>query len=251
MRELVGRADVSLFDNPTGAPVFPGLAARTFRSVLDFGCGCGRVARQMMQQSPRPERYEGLDLHAGMVRWCTENLTPLAPEFTFRHHDVLYAGFNPGEGKPLHDCLPFPDDEFSLIVAISVFTHLTQDQTEAYLAEMVRVLQPDGILLATWFLFEKQDFPMMQEHQNTLFINEFDVRNAVIYSRDWVRSAAADAGLRLYEVRPPAVRGFHWELRMTPARPEVVDAEWPIDEAPAGRAAPPMMPADAHRIGND
>jgi SAM-dependent methyltransferase len=186
-----------------------------------------------------------------MIRWCSDNLSPLAPQFTFRHHDVLYAGFNPGEGKPLHDRFPFADDQFSLIVSISVFTHLTQDQTEAYLAELARVLQPDGVLLATWFLFDKQDFPMMQDHQNTLFINEFDVRNAVIYSRDWVRAAAGEVGLTLYEVLPPAVRGFQWELRMTPARVGVTDADWPADDAPAGRAAPPMMPVDAYRIGSD
>lgn len=251
MRELVGPTDPALFDNPSGAPVFPGLPAAAFRSVLDFGCGCGRIARQMMQQVPPPERYEGLDLHAGMIRWCSENLTPLAPQFRFHHHDVLYAGFNPGEGKPLHDRFPFEDSQFSFIVSVSVFTHLTQDQAEAYLSELARVLEPDGVLLATWFLFDKRDFPMMQDHQNTLFINEFDVRNAVIYSRDWVRSAVAAAGLTLHEIRPPAVHGFQWELRMTPARAGVSEADWPADDAPVGRAPPPMMPADAHRIGSD
>jgi SAM-dependent methyltransferase len=249
MRQLVGPTDPADFDNPSGAPVFPNLPPESFRRVLDFGCGCGRVARQMMQQFPRPEHYEGIDLHAGMIQWCSQNLTPRAPGFNFRHHDVLYAGFNPGEGKPLHDRLPYADDEFSLVVAISVFTHLTQDQAEAYLAELARVLEPDGVLLTTWFLFDKREFPMMQDHQNTLFINEYDVRNAVIYSLDWVRPAAADAGLTLYEVLPPTVRGFQWELRMTPARPGITDADWPADEAPVGRAAPPMMPANAHRIG--
>lgn len=249
MRQLVGPTDPQLFDNSGGHPVFDGLGPEAFRSVLDFGCGCGRLARQMMQQSPRPDRYEGLDLHAGMINWCSTNLTPLAPSFRFQHHDVLYAGFNPGEGKPLHDRLPFGDDQFSLIVSVSVFTHLTQDQAEAYIAELARVLQPEGVMLTTWFLFDKREFPMMQEHQNTLFINEYDVRNAVIYSRDWVRSAAAAAGLALREVRPPAIRGFQWELRMTPAGTNVSEAQWPEDRAPEGREPPPMMPSDAHRIG--
>jgi SAM-dependent methyltransferase len=249
MRQLVGPTEPALFDNPAGRPVFPDLAPETYRSVLDFGCGCGRVARQMIQQTPRPQRYEGLDLHAGMINWCRENLTPRAPGFTFRHHDVLYAGFNPGADKPLHDRFPYDDGEFSLVVSVSVFTHLTQDQAEAYIAEVSRVLAPDGVALTTWFLFDKREFPMMQEHQNTLFINEYDVRNAVIYSRDWVREAAADAGLTLYEARPPAIRGFQWELRMAPARDGVSQADWPADLAPLGREAPPMMPADAHRIG--
>ena len=80
-----------------------------------------------------------------MIKWCNDNLAPRAPGFHFRHHDVLYLGFNPGADKPLHDRFPYEDDEFSLIVSISVFTHLTQDQSEAYLAEIARVLAPGGV----------------------------------------------------------------------------------------------------------
>jgi cyclopropane fatty-acyl-phospholipid synthase-like methyltransferase len=249
MRELVGRTDPTEFDNPTRALVYGGLPAEQFRSVLDFGCGCGRVARQLIQQSPRPQRYEGLDLHAGMIRWAAENLTPSAPQFHFAHHDVYYPSFNPGDGKPRHSLFPFGGAEFSLIVAISVFTHLTQDQAKVYMAEMARVLESDGVIICTWFLFQKRDFPMMQEEQNTLFINEYDVRNAVIYDRDWVRSAASDVGLTLCEAHPPSIRGFQWELRFRPSDLGAVDADWPVDEAPDGRHAPPAMRADAHRIG--
>lgn len=251
MRELVGPTDPALFDNPTASLVYDSLAAEQFRSVLDFGCGCGRIGRQFIQQSPRPDRYEGLDLHAGMIRWANENLAPRAPGFRFTHHDVYYPSFNPGDGKPMHAPFPFGDSEFSFIVSISVFTHLTQDQAEAYLAELARVLEPGGVLLCTWFLFEKRDFPMMQEQQHTLFINEHDVRNAVIYDRDWVRSAAASVGLVLHEARAPSVHGFQWGLRFSPSAPDVVGADWPADVAPTGRQAPPMMPADAHRIGRD
>jgi SAM-dependent methyltransferase len=250
MRQLVGPTDPALFDNPDGRLVYDGLPAEQFRTVLDFGCGCGRIGRQFIQQRPRPERYEGLDLHAGMIRWASENLARRAPGFRFTHHDVFYPGFNPGDGKPLHDAFPFGDSEFSFIVSISVFTHLTEDQADAYLAEMARVLEPRGVLLCTWFLFEKQDFPMMQENQHTLFINELDVRNAVIYDRDWVRATAARHGLGLREIRPPAIHGFQWELRFAPATDGLSVAEWPVDEAPAGRRPPPLMPAQAHRIGH-
>jgi SAM-dependent methyltransferase len=250
MRMLVGPTEPAQFDNPTGGLVFTGLPAEQTRSVLDFGCGCGRIARQLIQQSPRPQRYEGVDLHAGMVHWASENLAPRAPGFRFTHHDVFYPAFNPGEGKPQHERMPFSDGEFSLVVAHSVFTHLLQSQAEAYLAEMARMLEPGGVLLCTWFLFEKRDFPMMQEEQNTLFINESDVRNAVIFDRDWVRSAAAAVGLTLRDAHPPAIRGFQWELRFVPDAADVVAAHWPADEAEFGRQAPPHMPAEAHQIGH-
>ena len=249
MRVLVGPTDPDLFDNADGKLVFDGLDPDQYRSVLDFGCGCGRVARQLIQQRPRPKRYVGLDLHSGMVSWCNTNLASHAPGFEFHHHDVFYNAFNPGDAKPLHAPLPVADDEFTLVVGLSVFTHLTQVQAEAYLKELSRVLAPGGILLSTWFVFDKGDFPMMQEDQNTLFINEYDVRNAVIYDRAWIRQAAADVGLVLHDVIAPPIRGHQWQLRMTQPGPGIKESEWPEDLARRGRQPPPMMPANASLIG--
>jgi SAM-dependent methyltransferase len=88
MRVLVGPANEAAFDHPSGELVFPYLDESAYECVFDFGCGCGRVARQLLQQRVRPRRYVGIDLHRGMIQWCNENLAPLAPEFEFRHHDV-------------------------------------------------------------------------------------------------------------------------------------------------------------------
>jgi SAM-dependent methyltransferase len=249
MRALVGTTDPSLFDNPSRGPVFAGMDPARYPTVLDFGCGCGRLARKLIQQQPQPERYVGLDLHRGMIDWCNQNLAPCAPTFEFQHHDVFYEAFNPGKDKPLFAPLPFADGEFSLVVASSVFTHLTQPQAESYMAEMSRVLAPGGALLTTWFLFDKHDFPMMQANQNTLFINEFDIRNAVIYDRGWLLAAAANVGLILFEVRPPGIRGFQWELRMTQPSTGSPVVELPADVADRGRMPPPDMPANASAIG--
>jgi SAM-dependent methyltransferase len=251
MRALVGLVDTAGFDNPTGAPVISILDPEQCPTVLDFGCGCGRLARQFVQQDPRPRRYLGLDLHAGMIRWCQDNLAPHADGFEFRHHDVLYESFNPGADKPRFGPLGLRGETFSLVLAHSVFTHLTQSQTEFYLAALRDGLAPGGSLLTTWFLFDKRDFPMMQDEQNTLFINEFDIRNAVIYDWAWLRRTAAELGLVLIGAEPPEVRGHQWRLRMTHAGPGVLEIELPEDLADRGRIPPPQMPANADRIGRD
>lgn len=248
MRKLVGPTEEALFDNPSQGPVIPGLEAQHYRSVLDFGCGCGRIARQLIQQRPRPERYLGLDLHPGMIRWCKEHLAHHAPGFAFAHHDVFYEAFNPGPNKPLWAPFPVGANEFTLVLALSVFTHLTEDQAGRYLNEIARVLTPDGVFVSTWFLFDKRDFPMMQDEQNTLFINGYDIRNAVIYDRGWLSRALQAAGLTIYEVEPPAIRGFQWRLRMT-TREGVRAVEIPEDRAGPGRQPPPAMPAQASQIG--
>jgi hypothetical protein len=89
-----------------------------------------------------------------------------------------------------------------------VFTHLSQAQTEHYLREAKRILRPDGLLHTTWFLFDKRYFPMMQDFQNTLFINDVDPSNAIIYDRRWLPEAARAAGLVIRHAIPPQVRAF-------------------------------------------
>jgi tRNA (mo5U34)-methyltransferase len=90
---------------------------------------------------------------------------------------------------------------------------------------------------------------MMQESQNALFINDLDPINAVIFDKTWLRRTAEDAGLVISTIFPPAVRGFHWTLLLTPQRAGFDHAEFPPDEAPFGIARPPEMPSDASRIG--
>ena len=80
--------------------------------------------------------------------------------------------------------------------ATSVFTHLIESQAEYYLARSRRVLAPTGVLIATFFLFDKAGFPFMQDIQNALYINHGDPTNAVIFDRRWLQRALARARAR-------------------------------------------------------
>jgi SAM-dependent methyltransferase len=236
MRRLVGPAGEEDWDNPTGALVLGGeYPPERYRSVFDFGCGAGRLARRLIQQDPRPERYVGIDLHKGMVRWARSNLSPHAPGFEFRHHNVNNPTYNP---RARRRTAPFPAEgsAFSLVVAWSVFTHLVQGQVDHYLAEIARLLEPDGVLHSTWFLFERPTFPMLEPGEHAIYSTDRDPTRAAVYDRDWVLDRIRAAGLMLFAASPPEVRGFHWVLRMTPARDGVEEAPLPRDEAPVGEA---------------
>jgi SAM-dependent methyltransferase len=254
MRELIGPLDDSFFDNPDGRLIHgDDLPREAYDAVLDIGCGCGRLARKLIQQNPQPREYVGIDLHRGMVNWCRENLAPHAPQFRFEHHDVLNIGLNPGAGKPT--VLPLPESwtgvGFSLVEAISVFTHMVEHQAVHYLYELRRVLRPNGVAATSWFVFDKAEFPMMQDFQNTLFINDVDPTNAVIFDRGWLRRTANEAGLTVYRITPPVVRGHQWTLFMTPTSTGAEEADWPADMAPAQRMASPVPTKPAHTIGLD
>lgn len=248
MRRLVGPVETVFFDNPSGAPVFPGLPPEAYEAVLDFGCGCGRIARQLIQQAPRPRHYLGIDIHEGMIQWCQKNLAPRAPGFRFEHHDVYNRGLNP-DGARRHLPFPAPDRSFSLVNAWSVFTHVLEDQARHYLAECARVLEPEGFLHATWFLFDKAGFPMMQDFQNALFINDQDPTNAVIFDREWLMRTAASVGLKLVAATAPKIRGYHWILVMAHASHPLPAIPLPEDDGPLGVNRPPLLPPDAEKIG--
>lgn len=250
LRKLVGNFEESAFENPTGARVFASVPDSSDDFILDFGCGCGRVARQLMQQTQPPARYLGVDLHKGMIRWCMENLATRNPAFDFKHQDVRNPGLNP-RGRRSQVEFPAPDRSVSLLIATSVFTHLVESQAVFYLREVGRVLREGGVAVATFFLFDKAAFPMMQEFQNALYINLNDPTNAVIFDREWLKRATHEAGLRICRVRPPAIRGFHWHIDMERARADNAEhVVFPEDDAPVGRAPPPLLEKGAHRLGS-
>jgi SAM-dependent methyltransferase len=249
MRALVGPTDVSAFDNPSHGLVFPYLDPGAFRAVFDFGCGCGRIARQLIQQQPQPERYLGVDLHAGMIDWCRQNLTPRAQQFEFVHHDVFDENFNPGGDRSRLARFPAEDRGFSLFNAISVFTHLTEQQMPHYLGEAARVLAEDGVMHASFLLLDKREFPFMQDHANALYVSWEHPGAAVVFDRDWVLKTARSVGLTLVGVHPPPIRGYQWMFELRHARPGLQEIELPPDEAPIGAVTVPPMPANASEIG--
>jgi SAM-dependent methyltransferase len=237
MRELIGTTDTNAFDNPQGKLAFGyldfGRDPAIYERVFDFGCGCGRIARQLLLQRPQPKRYVGVDLHAGMIRWCKANLEPAASDFTFIHHDVFNVSFNRNAANRWTTSFPVGAAEFSLVLAHSVFTHLTEEQAAYYFRECSRILDAGGLLYSSWFLFDKQDYPMMYDHNNALYVSYEDPAGAVLFDKNWVRSMAHEVGLRICGLIPPSVRGHQWVVIMT-HRQDLPEPEFPTDDAPRG-----------------
>jgi SAM-dependent methyltransferase len=100
--------------------------------VLDFGCGAGRTLRQFRNEA-QVASFHGCDIDASSVEWLRQHWSPPF------HVTVT------GEEPPL----PYPDEHFDLVMAISVFTHLT-DTWGRWLLEIRRVMKPDALFVATF-----------------------------------------------------------------------------------------------------
>lgn len=98
-------------------------------SILDFGCGCGRVIRRWRSLDAA---LAGSDVNARLIEWCRQNLP--------------FARF---EVNGLAPPLAFNDSAFELVYGLSVLTHLPEDLQAAWMGELARVLRPDGLLVLT------------------------------------------------------------------------------------------------------
>jgi SAM-dependent methyltransferase len=234
-RQWVGPTEPERYDNSDRALVYPDFEAASYESVFDFGCGCGRVARQLILQNPQPSRYVGVDVHPELITWCRENLSPAAPGFEFYHHDVFDKLVNADEAKPDVLALPVEDGSVTFFESLSIFTHIVERQLAFYLTEAARVLRPDGVMNASFLLFEKADFPVLGAGRNSLYIDDAYPPAAVYYDRDWLQQTLADAGLVVTRVaQAPETRGYQWRLALSRARSGLVGIALPRDRGERG-----------------
>ena len=101
-----------------------------FTSLLDWGCGCGRVTRYLsFLQGPK---YHGIDIDSDNVEWCREHMD-------YGEYGVI----------PLHPPTELPPEHYDLILGISVFTHLREKEQKEWLKELNRICIPGGIVAVT------------------------------------------------------------------------------------------------------
>lgn len=112
--------------------VTPLVDATTELSILDWGCGPGRILRHLPEVFGAGCKIHGVDPNAKSVAWCQENLNGV---------DVQLSQLQPP--------LPYEANTFDFLYGISIFTHLSGPAHASWMAELMRVLKPGGIALIT------------------------------------------------------------------------------------------------------
>ena len=109
--------------------------------ILDYGCGWGRLTRLFATVSDDENVY-GVDVDNRLISSAKQ----FAESLTF--NEIQSMG-----------TLPFGDDDFDLIFANSVFSHLSEKSAISTLLELVRVLKPNGkIIISVLELNEMKKF---------------------------------------------------------------------------------------------
>lgn len=100
-----------------------------YSSILDFGCGVGRLLRML---KGHPGEIHGCDIDSRHICWVNEGLPFVKAEVS--------------KTKPP---LPYDTNSFNAIISISIFTHLNQASQNEFLAELHRIAQPGSELFVT------------------------------------------------------------------------------------------------------
>jgi SAM-dependent methyltransferase len=197
MVRVAGTADADWFLR-SGRAGYDAIAAHVpldeVGSVLDFGCGCGRVTRYWHDFEGA---VAGTDVNRDAVEWCRDNLP--------------FASFEPNDLAPP---LGFDDESFDLVYALSVFTHLTADLQLAWRDELRRVLRPRGYLLLTThgrsYVPRLEDDERARFEHGELVVRWGDVPGTNLCSayhpEAYLRDVFAD-GFAFLELEPEGARG--------------------------------------------
>jgi len=100
-----------------------------FSDILDWACGCGRVARNFRWCR---SRFIGADIDGDNIAWCRQHLP---------HGQFLQSAVMPP--------LPFAAASFDLILAVSILDQIDLEHQMAWLRELQRLLKNKGLLLVS------------------------------------------------------------------------------------------------------
>ncbi len=110
--------------------------------VFEYGCGTGRLAREMLTRHLGPNaRLVAVDVSETMVRLATERLASFAPRA-----EVLLANAPP-------EALPVPAQTVDRFVSTYVLDLLSEDRIARALQEAHRILVPGGLLCLVGITF--------------------------------------------------------------------------------------------------
>jgi SAM-dependent methyltransferase len=119
-------------------------------AVLDWGCGAGRLAVGIRSRLGRVRDYHGVDVQPELIEWASSNLA--GPGYRFTCVDVVNERYNP-DGSITRTLAAEPGS-VDVFYAYSVFSHMNDVDTPAYLALIAEALSPDGRAFVTCFVEE-------------------------------------------------------------------------------------------------
>ena len=182
---------------------------RPDQSVLDIGCGTGRMAVPLLEYLDKNGQYLGFDISEEAIAWCQEHITRRNPRFTFVFADVKNGDYNPRGTVASHEYgFPCEDGDIDFAFATSVFTHMRTREVRHYMQEVSRSLNATGRAMLSFFIMDETNRQLVSEGKATLDFEKWSdaytidrrtPERAIAYAEESIHEFLRDAQLRLVE----------------------------------------------------
>ncbi|MEQ8333612.1 class I SAM-dependent methyltransferase [Nisaea sp.] len=167
LMNVVGSPDAAHF-RATMCDLFGELALRgavePTDTVLDLGCGCGRLAIPFAAHLGSGT-YIGVDVWTEGLDWCRDNIASDTGSLQFIHREAVnnyyFEPRAPNADNHYH-LSELDREQVDFAFAISLFTHLQQRDCFAYLSELSRVLKGSGCAYITCFIIDEFFFDFVR-----------------------------------------------------------------------------------------
>lgn len=122
-------------------------------NVLDFGCGTGKLTTSVLPFVHSGGRMIGIDLGKREIAFCRSYYP--SDICSFYRVPAMNLFYNP-DGKPQSEIdWHVSEGSTDVVLALSVFTHLNEEDAHYYMKKIDSILKTDGIAILTFFLLDK------------------------------------------------------------------------------------------------
>ncbi len=197
-------------------------------SMLDVGCGYGRLAYALHRSFPDfSGRYYGFDILTKHISWCQKEFKELS-NYKFDHIDIKNDRYNPKGGQFANHFEFEMENQVDFVAVFSVFTHMHQRNIEAYLNQIANVLSAQGIAVCTFFTFNPKVLDKVNSRDQGLsfqhklsdavyYHNITDPLHAIAFDRVYLFDLIESIGMKMEKFIPG-----HWSGMKSPHYQDVV-----------------------------
>jgi ubiquinone/menaquinone biosynthesis C-methylase UbiE len=122
-------------------------------SVVDIGCGLGRLALGMRWEFGNDVNYLGIDANQKYIEWCKKYIEEEQPGYKFLHLNVVNDLYNPHgtiDGSAIQ--LPVVSGSAEIVYLWGVFTNMGPEHVRIYVSEASRIVREEGRIFLTAFV---------------------------------------------------------------------------------------------------
>jgi ubiquinone/menaquinone biosynthesis C-methylase UbiE len=113
--------------------------------VLEVGCGTGTLTLAAKRKAGASGKVFGIDIIPGMIEFSQRKAAQANEDITFRSGSI--------------DDIPFPDNQFDVVMCSFMIFHMSEMTRQKGIAEIHRVLKPQGRLLVLDMALPTQPLP--------------------------------------------------------------------------------------------